>query len=332
MLACAAGCTQTFGLDSAHDDDRDGDHIPDVSDNCPDVANHDQSRHDLSDPRGDACRVCTTDDPTDSDGDGIPDTCDGCDNRLPDTNHNGIPDACENPHDEDGDGVPDLVDNCPAVANPDQADTTEGMGGGPGGGMPDGVGDLCDDSIARDNQLFDSFAERNQLWLTSGEWEDGNDHSIVDMSSKTPIRIAGLGLQTFTASTAITVTGDGIAAVVALGSSGDNLRVTCGIASSKGHVFLAIDASNSTITFVAPKPIEITPAQLYVVKLAISPGGLASSQSVVCTLDGVDTLSMSLPVSNTVWHPGLSTTSDGTGTDVTGSAQFDFYDVVTNSP
>src|SRR3954468_16938069 len=100
IAACLAGCTQSFGLDGPRDDDHDGDQIPDATDNCPDVPNHDQSRHDLSDPRGDACRVCMAADPTDSDGDGIPDQCDGCDNRLPDTNHNGIPDACENPHDE----------------------------------------------------------------------------------------------------------------------------------------------------------------------------------------------------------------------------------------
>ncbi len=56
--------------------DRDGDGIPDTSDNCPDVANPDQGDED-GDKIGDACDPCPISSATaDSDGDGVPDACD----------------------------------------------------------------------------------------------------------------------------------------------------------------------------------------------------------------------------------------------------------------
>jgi Thrombospondin type 3 repeat len=58
--------------------DRDGDGVPDVSDNCPDTKNADQANED-GDKFGDACDFCpqlaeTTQ--VDTDGDGIGDACD----------------------------------------------------------------------------------------------------------------------------------------------------------------------------------------------------------------------------------------------------------------
>jgi hypothetical protein len=68
--------------------DRDGDGVPDDTDNCPDVANPDQA---------------------DSDGDGIGNACDtGDDGDLSDV---------------DEDEVPAQDDNCPFVFNPDQTDS-----------------------------------------------------------------------------------------------------------------------------------------------------------------------------------------------------------------
>jgi len=105
--------------------DTDGDGVPDTSDNCPTVANANQ---------------------TDADGDGVGDVCDNCPNvsnaNQLDSDGNGVGDACEPVApppppvvDTDGDGIPDATDNCPTVPNPSQIDTDG-----------DGIGDACDTS------------------------------------------------------------------------------------------------------------------------------------------------------------------------------------------
>lgn len=56
--------------------DRDGDGVPNASDNCPDVANPDQADED-ADMLGDACDPCPpSSDNTDDDGDGVANDCD----------------------------------------------------------------------------------------------------------------------------------------------------------------------------------------------------------------------------------------------------------------
>ncbi len=90
------------------------------TDNCPSVANADQTDTD-SDGLGDACDNCpdiANVDQTDSDQDGIGDLCDPC------------PMDAEN--DIDGDLVCGDIDNCPAVSNAGQEDTDL-----------NGVGDAC---------------------------------------------------------------------------------------------------------------------------------------------------------------------------------------------
>lgn len=102
-------------------DDFDNDGREDNTDNCPTVANAEQSDGD-SDGRGDACDNCpaaANEDQTDSDGDGIGDACDS---------------------DADNDGVDNAEDNCPFVPNPNQ-DDTDG----------DGDGNACDDNDDGDN-------------------------------------------------------------------------------------------------------------------------------------------------------------------------------------
>lgn len=94
--------------------DSDGDGIPDDTDNCPAVANPNQTNTD-GDSMGDAC------DP-DDDSDGIFDIEDNCD-------------AVANPlqEDRDHDGVGDACDNCPGMSNEDQSNRDG-----------DSTGDVCD--------------------------------------------------------------------------------------------------------------------------------------------------------------------------------------------
>jgi hypothetical protein len=83
--------TVCSGSNTGTTNDADGDGILDDVDNCPNVANPNQS---------------------DIDGDGIGDACDETNNT-----------------DTDGDGIIDANDNCPTVANPAQTDTDgDGVG------------------------------------------------------------------------------------------------------------------------------------------------------------------------------------------------------------
>jgi hypothetical protein len=97
------------------------------SDNCPTVANHDQTNTD-GDSMGNAC------DP-DDDNDTIADGSDNCpliaNLDQKNTDGDGMGDACD--PDDDNDTVLDGSDNCPLAANLDQTD-----------GDNDGVGDACD--------------------------------------------------------------------------------------------------------------------------------------------------------------------------------------------
>ncbi len=94
--------------------DRDGDGIPDETDNCPDDANPTQA---------------------DTDEDGVADACDNCPGdanpEQRDDDRDGVGDLCAG--DRDGDDILDEEDNCPEASNTDQTDADE-----------DGLGDACD--------------------------------------------------------------------------------------------------------------------------------------------------------------------------------------------
>ena len=125
--------TDTDGDDigNACDQDDDNDGFEDTVDNCPLVANQDQADFD-NDGIGDAC-----DD--DRDGDGVLNGDDNCpavaNPEQTDTDGDDIGNACD--QDDDNDGFEDTVDNCPLVANQDQADFDN-----------DGIGDACDDETS----------------------------------------------------------------------------------------------------------------------------------------------------------------------------------------
>ncbi len=105
---CGCGCgsiliaNTDLGDTYQYADDYDEDGIEDDQDNCPFVANRDQ---------------------TDSDGDGVGDACDNCPTVYnpdqKDMDGDGTGDVCDS--DRDGDGIPNDIDNCPDVYNPSQA-------------------------------------------------------------------------------------------------------------------------------------------------------------------------------------------------------------------
>jgi len=98
--------------------DKDGDNVPDATDNCPNIFNPTRPM-DAADPT-----MPKPDEQADFDGDGKGDVCDPC----PIDAQNGC-----SINDIDGDGKPNDMDNCPKDKNADQADMDQ-----------DGKGDLCD--------------------------------------------------------------------------------------------------------------------------------------------------------------------------------------------
>jgi hypothetical protein len=98
-------------LDLPANEDYDGDGVKNHADNCPLVSNSDQ-KDDNGDGDG---NLCTIDD-----------------------------EFFGASLDSDADGVPDSSDNCVWFPNPDQEDT-KGLGAE---GIPDGIGDACDEQVA----------------------------------------------------------------------------------------------------------------------------------------------------------------------------------------
>ena len=157
--------------------DRDGDTIPDATDNCPDNANTDQANGD-SDFPGDVCDNCPTTDnggQEDGDGDGDGDVCDNCasvpNSDQANNDSDSLGDSCdncdnatnENQSDTDTDGFGDACDNCADISNSNQADADT-----------DNVGDVCDNCP--------SNANTNQADIDSDTFGDACDNCATDFN------------------------------------------------------------------------------------------------------------------------------------------------------
>ncbi len=156
--------------------DSDGDTVLDVDDNCPWLANTDQTNSD-GDSRGDDCDNCPVDDnedQLDADGDGHGDVCDVCpgihDAGQADGDSDGVGDACDicpnapdpGQADADGDLIGDACDICPAIPNIMQIDSDSDTLGDHCDNCPtvpndqtdtdiDGWGDACDNCVSTQN-------------------------------------------------------------------------------------------------------------------------------------------------------------------------------------
>jgi hypothetical protein len=148
--------TDSDGQGDACDTDDDNDTFSDTADNCPLVVNPSQADTD-SDGQGDACD-------TDDDNDTFSDTADNCplvvNPSQADTDSDGQGDACD--ADDDNDTFSDTADNCPLVVNPSQADTDS-----------DGQGDACD--ADDDNDTFSDTADNCPLVVNPSQADTDSD-------------------------------------------------------------------------------------------------------------------------------------------------------------
>lgn len=132
--------------------DTDIDGIADANDNCPSIANNDQSDVD-SDGLGDVCDSFPNDPDNDLDGDSIGGDIDNCpsiaNNNQANDDGDGQGNVCDSfpldpDNDFDGDGISGHIDNCSLVANVSQIDADA-----------DGLGDACDPFPSDPDNDFD---------------------------------------------------------------------------------------------------------------------------------------------------------------------------------
>ncbi len=141
--------------------DSDFDGIPDVNDNCPQIANKGQWDKD-DDGRGNEC------DP-DIDGDGFSNDIEIAAGSKPQQAES-VPDDSIDLSDDDKDGVLNSQDNCPQMANQGQWDKDQ-----------DGIGNACDTDIDGDGFSNDiEVAAGSKPWHASSIPDDSIDLSDDD--------------------------------------------------------------------------------------------------------------------------------------------------------
>lgn len=160
--------------------DTDADGVPDATDNCPFIANADQTDTD-HDGQGNACDA-------DDDNDGVADASDNCplvaNANQADGDSDGIGDACDpNPNDGptgdlDGDGVVNNADNCPTIANANQANFDG-----------DALGDACDpdddnDGVLDANDLCPNTPPNTQV--NAAGCPDADGDGVADFMDNCP--------------------------------------------------------------------------------------------------------------------------------------------------
>ncbi|MHC4444463.1 MAG: thrombospondin type 3 repeat-containing protein [Planctomycetota bacterium] len=163
--------TDVDGIGNVCDADDDGDTVPDASDNCPLVANTNQEDND-QDGTGNVCDTCT-----DADGDGLGNGDNG-NTTCPAGTDIDCDDAGSNATDPDLDNICDPTDNCPTIANADQADLDG-----------DHIGDVCDDDV--DGDGIDN-ADDNCPLATNTNQTDGDADGVGDVCDACPNTAPGI--------------------------------------------------------------------------------------------------------------------------------------------
>ena len=182
----------------------------------------------------------------------------------------------------------------------------------------------------QDRQLFDAFTQPNQLWDVEGQgWQVAQDQAKVPCVGAGAFRFAGSARGTFHVSTHAGVEGMGEVGIVVLdgGSMGQQQRVMCMLQiGSPPQVVLDIGGVPSAIPYTGPADTDIT---LSGKPSPITGGGTTFTCS---ASGGSGKVSGTAPSLSVVWVTGLGALpySTASGGGMTGTATFNYFDVVTS--